>query len=72
MSSQRKAQVSSLVRQFSKKDLFIHLISALKSESFLYAGILKDEILSRPFSEKEKQTIRKSSFYPQLNGILDN
>lgn len=72
MSTQRKAQVSFLVQQFSKKDLFIHLISALRSESFLYASILKNEILSRPFSEKEKQQIRKSSFYPMLNGILDN
>ncbi|MEK6478271.1 hypothetical protein WJR50_12070 [Catalinimonas sp. 4WD22] len=72
MSMQRKAQVSSLVQQFSKKDLFVHLISALRSESFLYASILRTEILNRPFSELEKQTIRESSFYPMLNGILDN
>lgn len=72
MSNHKKAQVANLVQQFSKKDLLIHLISALRSESFLYASILRSEILNRSFTEQEKKVIRQSSFYPQLNGILDN
>lgn len=72
MSNYKKAQVVNLVQCLSKKDLLIHLMSALKSESFLYASILKSEILSRSFTEQEKKVIRQSSFYPQLNGVLDN
>ncbi|WPP50165.1 hypothetical protein [Catalinimonas niigatensis] len=72
MSNYKKAQVATLVQQFSKKDLLIHLISAIKSESFLYASILRSEILSRKFTEQEKIVIRQSSFYPKLNGVLDN
>ncbi len=71
MSNTKKTQLALIVQHFSKKDLFIHMLSALKHESFYYASILRDEIMNRPFSEKEKQLIRQSSFYPQLNGLWD-
>lgn len=72
MSNYKKAQVATLVQGLSKKDLFIHLMSALRSESFLYASILRTEILTRKFTDQEKKQIRQSAFYPDLNGILDN
>jgi len=71
MTEKKRVVVSHMARRLSKKDLFIHLISALSSESYLYASILRDEIQRRVFSREEVLAIRNSHFYPRLNGILD-
>ncbi|WKN29895.1 hypothetical protein PZB74_13060 [Porifericola rhodea] len=72
MNHSKRQEVVGLVKDLTKKDLFIHLLSALKTESYLYASILKKEIHKRPFTPEEVSAIRQSSFYPQLNGILND
>ena len=54
-----------------KPELFIHLITALRNECYLYAGVLRDEIQRRTFTFQEVKTLQNSSFYPLLNGVLD-
>jgi len=71
MSEEKRAEVTTLVSHMHNSDLFIHLISALRNESYRYAGILSDEIKRRPFSQYEVNTIRNSEFYGLLNGVLD-
>ena len=70
MSERKKKTVSHMASCLEKKDLFLHFISALASESYLYAGILRDEIQSRSFTNEELNVLKNSSFYPRLNGIL--
>lgn len=67
----KKNVVRDITNQLHKEELLLHLSSALKTESYTYAGILRDEIQTRNFTEKEKKVIRKSSFYLHLNGIFD-
>lgn len=55
----------------SKMDLFLHFIAALRHECYLYAGILRDEIRRRTFTLQEMSSLRSSSFYPMLNGVLE-
>ncbi|MFP4096160.1 MAG: hypothetical protein ACLFUB_16890 [Cyclobacteriaceae bacterium] len=71
MTEAKKAEVVDMVSHLPNKDLFIHMISALKNESYLYAGILSKEIRSRSFSDYEIKTIKESQYYPMLNGVLD-
>ncbi len=40
----RKDVVAQRVRSLPKSELFIHLLTALRNECYLYAGILRDEI----------------------------
>jgi len=49
----------------------MHFMSALANESYLYASILRDEIRSRPFTISELHQLKKSSFYPKLNGLFE-
>jgi hypothetical protein len=64
----KREEVAALVQNLTKKDLFLHMISALRQESYLYAAILKEGIKSRTFSSEET---RESSHYPMLKGIMD-
>lgn len=67
----RKETVASVTKKFCKADLLILLISALRTESYYYASILRDEIKNRQFSKYEVQAIKNSQFYLQLNGIFE-
>lgn len=67
----RKETVVSITKKFCKADLLILFISALRTESYYYAGILRDEIKNRQFSRSEVQAIKNSQFYLQLNGIFE-
>ena len=67
----RRNVIAQRVQSLPKRELFIHLIAALRNECFLYASVLRDEIRQRPFTLQEIRTVRDSSFYPLLNGVLD-
>ena len=67
----RKNTVARLVQSLPKPELFIHLITALRNECYLYASILRDEIQERTFTLQEVNALRSSSFYPLLNGVLE-
>ncbi len=71
LQEQKRELVASRVSQLHNADLFIHFISALKTESYIYAGVLSREIKCRHFSALEIQTIKQSRFYSLLNGVLD-
>lgn len=71
LQEQKRELVASRVSQLHNADLFVHFISALKTESYLYAGMLSHEIKCRHFSEVEIQTIKQSCFYSMLNGVFD-
>lgn len=69
--NKRKELIATLTKKHCKADLLILFISALKTESYHYAGILRDEIRNRQFSNTEVQAIKNSQFYLQLNGIFE-
>lgn len=71
MLERKKQQMASLTQEFTKADLLTLFMSALRTESYRYAEILRHEIKSRYFSEKELQTIRNSDCYFQLNGLFE-
>lgn len=66
-----QAQVIRRVALLPKFELFLHFITALRSECYRYASILRDEIQQRSFTGQEVNALRSSSFYPLLNGVLD-
>ncbi len=67
----RREKIALIIQHLGKADLFVHLISALRTESYYYASIVRDEIKNRHFSREEVNKIKQSQFYPQLNGIFD-
>ena len=67
----RKNLIAGRVQLLHKSELFIHFITALRQECYLYASILRDEIQRRTFTFQELNTLRSSSFYPLLNGVLE-
>lgn len=67
----RKKFVAKRAELMSKMDLFLHFIAALRHECYLYASILRDEIRRRTFTFQEIDSLRSSSFYPMLNGVLE-
>lgn len=67
----RKHTIATRVQLLPKSELFIHFITALRNECFLYASILHQEIQGRKFTSCEVDALRNSSFYPLLNGVLD-
>ena len=67
----RRNQIAQRVQTLRKPELFIHLITALRTECYLYASILRDEIQQRTFTLQEVKTVQNSSFYSLLNGVLD-
>lgn len=70
-SDSRKEVVAQRVALLSKVDLFLHFITALRHECYLYASLLRDEIRQRTFTFQEMNSLRNSSFYPLLNGVLE-
>ncbi len=70
--NRRKKVIAQQINEMRNADLFILFIRALKTESYLYAGLLSDEIKRRPFSMLEIETIKRSHYYPMLNGIFDD
>ena len=70
-SKSRKEFVAKRAELLSKMDLFVHFIAALRHECYLYASILRDEIRRRTFTFQELSSLRSSSFYPLLNGVLE-
>lgn len=71
-SSTRKTQVIQKVTLLPKFELFLHFITALRAECYRYAGILRDEIVRRSFTQQEMIALQSSSFYPLLNGVLND
>ena len=67
----RKNLIAGQVQLLHKSELFIHFITALRQECYLYASILRDEIQRRTFTFQELNTLRSRSFYPLLNGVLE-
>ena len=67
----KKKIVTEKAQSLSKMELLLHFISSLRTECYLYASILRDEIRRRSFSTQELVAIRNSSFYPLLNGVLE-
>ena len=67
----RQEVIAQRAQLLPKPDLFIHFISALQNECYLYASILRDELRRRTFTLQEVRIMQKSSFYPLLNGVLD-
>ena len=67
----RKNIIAQRVESLRKCDLFVHLITALRHECYLYASIVRDEIQRRRFTVQEVSALQNSSFYPLLNGVLD-
>ncbi len=70
-SDNRKQFIARRTQQLPKADLFLHFIAALRHECYLYASILRDEIRRRTFTFQEIDSLRSSSFYPLLNGVLE-
>ena len=70
-SDSRKKFVAQRVASLPKVDLFLHFIAALRQECYLYASILRDEIRRRTFTFQEMDSLRNSSFYAMLNGVLE-
>lgn len=70
-SESRKELIAQRAELLPKMDLFLHLMAALRHECYLYASILRDEISRRTFTFQEINSLRSSSFYPQLNGVLE-
>ncbi|MGB3777151.1 MAG: hypothetical protein WA960_02245 [Tunicatimonas sp.] len=70
-SDSRQNFVAKRAAKLSKMDLFLHFIAALRHECYLYASILRDEIHRRTFTFQEMDSLRSSSFYPMLNGVLE-
>jgi hypothetical protein len=69
--SHSKEQIEKFIQEFCKTDLLILFLSALKTESYHFAGILKREIQNRHFSEAELLAIRESGFNGRLNGLFE-
>jgi hypothetical protein len=67
----RKQLIAQRAQQLPKADLFLHFIAALRHECYLYASILRDEIQRRTFTFQEMNSLRSSTFYPLLNGVLE-
>ena len=67
----KKKVVAEKAQSLPKSELLLHFISSLRTECYLYASILRDEIRRRYFSTQELIAIRNSSFYPLLNGVLE-
>lgn len=70
-SDSRKQFIAQRTQRLPKADLFVHFIAALRHECYLYASILRDEIRRRTFTFHEIDSLRSSSFYPLLNGVLE-
>lgn len=71
MLEQKKHQLASLAQELTKADLLTLFVSALRTESYRYAEILRHEIKKRYFSEKELRLIRNSDYYNHLNGLFE-
>ena len=67
----RKSLIAQRVAVLPKPELFIHLITALRNECYLYASVLRDEIQRRTFTRQEVKAVQDSSFYSSLNGVMD-
>ena len=70
-SDNRKQFIAHRAQRLPKADLFLHFMAALRHECYLYASILRDEIRQRTFTFQEMNSLRSSSFYPMLNGVLE-
>ena len=71
MHSSKEALLQQNIACLSKETLLIHFISALKTESYRYAALLRNEIQRRSFSHEEVRMIKQSNFYQKLNGLFD-